>query len=67
VIWGVGWGWGGEFLTRDARGMHRGMPKVNLKTHFKKIMLTLSLICYVYSVGMSDFRLVVSIYKLVCY
>jgi hypothetical protein len=41
--------------------MHRGMPKVNLKTHFKKIMLTLSLICHVFSVGMylmSDFRLV---------
>jgi hypothetical protein len=32
--------------------MHPGMPKVNLKTHFKKIMLTLSLICHMFSVGM---------------
>jgi hypothetical protein len=38
-----------------------GMPKVNLKTHLKKIMLSLSLYCHVFSVGMklmSDFRLV---------
>jgi hypothetical protein len=28
------------------------MPKVNLKTHFKKIMLSLSLYCHVFSVGM---------------
>jgi hypothetical protein len=37
------------------------MPKVNLKTHLKKIMLLLSLYCHVFSVGMklmSDFRLV---------
>jgi hypothetical protein len=33
VIWGVIW----------------GMPKVNLKTHFKKIMLSLSLYCHVFS------------------
>jgi hypothetical protein len=41
--------------------MHKGMPKVNLKTYFKKIMLSLSLYCHVFSVGMqlmSDFRLV---------
>jgi hypothetical protein len=42
----------GGLLTREAWGMHPGMPKVNLKTHFKKIMLTLSLICHVFSVGM---------------
>jgi hypothetical protein len=34
------------------QGMHIGMPKVNLKTHFKKIMLSLSLYCHVFSVGM---------------
>jgi hypothetical protein len=28
------------------------MPKVNLKTHFKKIMLSLSLYCHVFLVGM---------------
>jgi hypothetical protein len=28
------------------------MPKVNLKTHLKKIMLLLSLFCHVFSVGM---------------
>jgi hypothetical protein len=28
------------------------MPKVNLKTHFKKFMLTLRLYCHVFSVGM---------------
>jgi hypothetical protein len=33
-------------------GMHRGMPKVNLKTHFKKTTLSLSLYCHVFSVGM---------------
>jgi hypothetical protein len=33
-------------------GNIRGMPKVNLKTHFKKIMLSLSLYCHVFSVGM---------------
>jgi hypothetical protein len=47
----VGWG-GGELLTRNAWGMHKGMPKVNLKTYFKKIMLSLSLYCRVFSVGM---------------
>jgi hypothetical protein len=26
VIWGVIWGGGGELLTRDARGVHGGMP-----------------------------------------
>jgi hypothetical protein len=34
------------------RGGGPGMPKVNLKTHFKKIMLSLSLYCKVFSVGM---------------
>jgi hypothetical protein len=36
------------------QGMHggMGMPKVNLKTYFKKIMLSLSLYCHVFSVGM---------------
>jgi hypothetical protein len=29
-----------------------GMPKVNLKTHLKKIMLLLSFYCHVFSVGM---------------
>jgi hypothetical protein len=33
-------------------GNTRGMPKVNLKTHFKKIMLSLSLYCHMFSVGM---------------
>jgi hypothetical protein len=33
-------------------GMHRGMPKVNLKTHFKKTTLSLSLYCHLFSVGM---------------
>jgi hypothetical protein len=28
------------------------MPKVNLKTHLKKIMLSLSLYCHMFSVGM---------------
>jgi hypothetical protein len=28
------------------------MPKVNLKTYFKKIMLSLSLYCHEFSVGM---------------
>jgi hypothetical protein len=28
------------------------MPKVNLKIHFIKIMLSLSLYCHVFSVGM---------------
>jgi hypothetical protein len=28
------------------------MPKVNLKTHLKKIMLSLSLYCHVFTVGM---------------
>jgi hypothetical protein len=40
----------------DARGRCLGdtrvMPKVNLKTHLKKIMLSLSLYCHVFSVGM---------------
>jgi hypothetical protein len=36
----------------DARGVARGMPKVNLKTKFKNILLSLSLYCYVFSVGM---------------
>jgi hypothetical protein len=42
------------------QGMHRGMPS-QFKNPFQKIMLTLSLICHVFSVGMylmSDFRLV---------
>jgi hypothetical protein len=41
-----------SYLQGMHGGMHRGMPKVNLKTHFKKIMLTLSLICHVFLVGM---------------
>jgi hypothetical protein len=30
-------------------GVHKGMPKVNLKTYFKKIMPSLSLYCHVRS------------------
>jgi hypothetical protein len=41
-----------SYLQGMHPGMHRGMPKVNLKTNFKKIMLTLSLICLVFLVGM---------------
>jgi hypothetical protein len=33
------------------QGMHRGMPS-QFKNPFQKIMLTLSLICHVFSVGM---------------
>jgi hypothetical protein len=32
--------------------IRRVMPKVNLKNHLKKIMLSLSLYCHVFSVGM---------------
>jgi hypothetical protein len=39
-----------SYLQGINGGMHPGMPKVNLKTHFKKIML--SLICHMFSVGM---------------
>jgi hypothetical protein len=41
-----------SFLQGMHGGMHKGMPKVNLKTYFKKIMLSLSLYCHVFSVGM---------------
>jgi hypothetical protein len=37
----------GSFSRTPAQG-----PKVNLKTHLKKIMLSLSLYCHVFSVGM---------------
>jgi hypothetical protein len=47
VIWRVIWGMPGG----DARVI-QGMSKVNLKTHLKKIMLSLSLYCHVFSVGM---------------
>jgi hypothetical protein len=58
-FWGGDWG-GGELFTRDAQGDARGrcpsdtrgMPKMNLKTPLKKIMLSLSLYCHVFSVGM---------------
>jgi hypothetical protein len=56
VIWGVICG----VICWEIWGV---MPKVILKTHFKKIMLTLRLYCHIFSVGMqlmSDFRLVVS-------
>jgi hypothetical protein len=46
------WGGGVSYLQGIYGGMHPGMPKVNLKTHFKKIMLTLSLIYHMFSVGM---------------
>jgi hypothetical protein len=58
---GLGWGWVGvggggwvgvSYLQGMHGGMHKGMPKVNLKTYFKKIMLSLSLYCHVFSVGM---------------
>jgi hypothetical protein len=40
----VGVGGGGvSYLQGMHGGMHKGMPKVNLKTYFKKIMLSLSL------------------------
>jgi hypothetical protein len=45
-------GGGVSYLQGINEGMHPGMPKVNLKTHFKKTMLTLSLICHMFSVGM---------------
>jgi hypothetical protein len=47
-----GGGAGVSYLQGINGGMYPGMPKVNLKTHFKKIMLTLSLICHMFSVGM---------------
>jgi hypothetical protein len=43
---------GVSYLQGMHGGMHKGMPKVNLKTYFKKIMLSLSLYCHVFSVGM---------------
>jgi hypothetical protein len=53
VIWGEIWGmiWGviwGVILGGDFGGDLGVMPKVNLK----KIMLSLSLYCHVFSVGM---------------
>jgi hypothetical protein len=44
VIWGL--------ILGDILGVIQVMPKVNLKTHLKKIMLSLSLYCHVFSVGM---------------
>jgi hypothetical protein len=41
-----------SYLQGMHGGMHKGMSKVNLKSHFKKIMLSLSLYCHVFSVGM---------------
>jgi hypothetical protein len=41
---------GGGCMGGCTRGM--GMPKVNLKTHFKKIMLSQSLYCHMFLVGM---------------
>jgi hypothetical protein len=46
------WGGGVSYLQGMHGGILRGMPKVNLKTHLKKIMLSLSLYCHVFSVGM---------------
>jgi hypothetical protein len=51
LVGDLGGNLGGDALWR-CPGDTRGMPKVKLKTHLKKIMLSLSLYCHVFSVGM---------------
>jgi hypothetical protein len=51
-IWEIFGGGGGWVTYKGCTGGCTGECLVHLKTHFKKIMLTLSLICHVFSVGM---------------